>query len=119
MVSFCRQTRTWLAMGLLLPQLALAHAHLQQSVPAANSAGPAPAQLQLQFNEGIELAFSSVQLLNAAGKPVALAKLAAGTEPGRVQVALPPLPVGSYRVEWAVLSVDGHRSKGHFQFVVN
>jgi methionine-rich copper-binding protein CopC len=34
----------------------------------------------------------------------------------RLTAALPPLAVGSWRVEWQVLSTDGHIVRGSFSF---
>jgi hypothetical protein len=38
--------------------------------------------------------------------------------PSAMQVSLPPLPPGTYRVYWRVLSADTHVTEGDFSFVV-
>jgi methionine-rich copper-binding protein CopC len=35
-----------------------------------------------------------------------------------LEVSIPRLPAGSYRVFWSVLSRDGHRTMGDYTFVV-
>ena len=99
---------------------ASAHARLEQTVPAASSAvRVSPPQLKLWFTERLEPAFSNVQVFDRNGNQVdkrdpevdrADAKL--------LQVSLPSLAPGTYRVKWRVLSVDTHISKGDFTFNV-
>jgi methionine-rich copper-binding protein CopC len=35
-----------------------------------------------------------------------------------LEVSLPPLAAGKYRVFWSVVARDGHRTEGHFTFQV-
>ena len=35
-----------------------------------------------------------------------------------LQVSLPQLPAGTYTVIWHVVSVDTHRTQGHFEFTI-
>jgi len=43
----------------------------------------------------------------------------AGEQVGReTPKFLPPLPAGTYRVKWHVVSVDTHRTQGDFKFTV-
>ena len=48
----------------------LAHAHLQQQIPAADSRVTAPQTLTLNFSEGIEPGFSGVVVKDAQGNVV-------------------------------------------------
>ena len=59
------------AIGVNLPQLALAHAALVRSTPAARATlSRVPARVELWFNERLEPAYSSLSVQNASGLPV-------------------------------------------------
>lgn len=98
-----------------------AHAHLQQQTPAANAeVSAAPQALTLTFSEGIEANFSGVTLTGPDQQPVATGK-AARSESNKTQLVVPltqPLTSGLYTVKWHVVSVDGHKTKGQYQFSV-
>ena len=98
-----------------------AHAHLQQQIPAADSTvSVSPQALTLTFSEGVELSFSGVTLTGPQNKPVATGKLAR-SDGNKAQLTLPmtePLAAGEYTVEWHVVSVDGHKTKGQYHFSV-
>ncbi|HGV9261007.1 CopC domain-containing protein YobA [Klebsiella aerogenes] len=98
-----------------------AHAHLQQQIPAADSTvSVSPQALTLTFSEGVELSFSGVTLNGPQNKPVATGKLAR-SDGNKAQLTLPlnePLAAGEYTVEWHVVSVDGHKTKGQYHFSV-
>jgi methionine-rich copper-binding protein CopC len=99
-----------------LPQ-ALAHAHLIKSVPAPASEGPSPHELLLTFTEPLEPTLVKVAVtsgFNSAG-----AGPAEVIESGKVlRVPLPALGPATYTVQWDVVSKDGHRTKGTFEFRV-
>ncbi|NIG13373.1 CopC domain-containing protein YobA [Pantoea sp. Cy-640] len=101
--------------------LALAHAHLKAPVPADNAVVEhAPQQLTLTFTEDIEPAFSGVEMTNAQQQPVALDKAQLNPQQ-HDQLIVPiaqPLASGQYQVNWHVLSVDGHKTKGSYSFSV-
>ena len=95
---------------------ALAHSLLIESVPAANATLAAlPHELVLRFNNRIEKKLSRVRLIGSDGArrevPVAVT--------GRSDTltgALPALAPGVWRLEWQVLSIDGHVVAGAFSF---
>lgn len=112
-------------LAVLSAPAAWAHAHLQQSVPAANAAVAAPARIELRFNEALVERFAKVtlQFLGADGKAqpqdidgVALAF--ADDKRGVIATPAQPLPTGRYRVLWRVVSADTHPIKGQFEFTV-
>ena len=107
--------------AMLTTASAFAHAHLQQQIPAADSTvSVSPQALTLTFSEGVELSFSGVTLSGPQNKPVATGKLAR-SDGNKVQLTLPlnePLAAGEYTVEWHVVSVDGHKTKGQYHFSV-
>lgn len=116
-----RSANTNLAVALAVPALlfattASAHAHLVKSDPAANATVAAPKSLHLQFNEKLEAKFSAADLMTAAGAPVAVTSKAAGE--GIETTPKAPLAPGAYMVMWHVLSADGHKAQGSYNFTV-
>ena len=110
-----------LAVGLLLMATvpALAHSLLLESAPAAGVTLPsAPATLMLRFNNRIEKPLSRVRLVDATGAKQLLA-LSPDGGADRLVATVPSLPPGTWRVEWQVLSTDGHVVSGRFQFTVS
>ncbi len=127
--------------GGLLPLVALAHAKLLNTVPAAGEQlAVAPRQLTLKFNEAVQIGV--LKLSSADGKSIpieldhgaataptaaaatpapskAATSTAAASAASTVTVALPTLAPGTYQVQWSALTVDdGHVVKGTFSFVV-
>lgn len=106
---------------LLATGSALAHAHLKTTTPAADSSASAPSELRLEFSEGVEAAFTKVEL-SKDGAPVALKGLATEGADKKTLVVTPanaPLPAGSYKVQWHAVSVDTHKSEGSYSFKVS
>lgn len=97
---------------------AAAHARLVSSTPAANAAVAAPASLSLTFSERAVPAFSSFDVINAAGEKLTVR--VAVSEDGKTLTGVParPLAAGAYRVEWRIASSDGHRMTGSYAFSV-
>jgi methionine-rich copper-binding protein CopC len=108
------------ASALMVASTASAHTRLQRSVPAAESTvGSSPPRVTLWFSEQLEAAFSKVQVLNAQDKRVDKDDAAVNPDDGKqVDVSLPELAPGTYRVHWRVLSVDSHVNEGDFTFDV-
>ena len=100
------------------PAPAGAHAFLDHADPRVGSTvSSPPAALALTFTEPIEAAFSRVEVTDAAGKRIETGPLQ-HPAPATITVSLPGLAPGSYKVTWAVVSVDTHPTEGHFAFVV-
>ena len=98
----------------------LAHAHLKQQSPAADSVVSAPQSLTLNFSEGIEPGFSGV-VVTDAHKQVVKTGAVTRDEKNKAQLIVPlaqTLVTGTYRVDWRVVSVDGHKTKGSYHFSV-
>jgi len=105
----------------VLSTLTTAHAVLRSSDPADGaSVDRAPRQVTLTFTERPEPRLSTVQVLDADGRPVQAGK--AGPAPGQpfqLQVPLGALPDGTYTVAWRTVSRDdGHVTGGSFAFGV-
>jgi len=108
-----------LALTGLLGSSAFAHAFLQHATPAAGSevTGSPPA-LTLTYSEPVEPLFSQVAVRNAAGASVVAGKPATQDGGHTLVVPLGTLAPGEYAVEWHVVSVDTHKTEGHFTFTV-
>ena len=119
MRNFCRISG--LLVAALFAQQAAAHAHLKTQYPAADAVMTAsPQALTLTFSEDIEPAFSGLEIAAANQQPVALGKAQRDAKMHN-QLIVPlekPLTRGSYQVNWHVLSVDGHKTKGRYSFSV-
>ncbi|PHM45734.1 Copper resistance protein C [Xenorhabdus mauleonii] len=102
-------------------QQALAHAHLKDQTPAENATvEAAPQAITLSFSERIELGFSKVKLIGPEKTVIKTGKLELDPET-KTKLILPvegKLAAGEYSVDWSVLSVDGHKTKGVYSFIV-
>ncbi|MBD2804522.1 CopC domain-containing protein YobA [Xenorhabdus sp. ZM] len=102
-------------------QQALAHAHLKDQTPAENTTvEAAPQAITLSFSERIELGFSKVKLIGPEKVAIKTGKLELDPET-KTKLILPvedKLAAGEYSVDWSVLSVDGHKTKGVYNFTV-
>ena len=112
-----RVTLAAVAAVLLIASPAVAHSLLLESSPAAEATiTTPPPQLTLRFNNRIEKRLSRINLLDERGTPQALTIVVADGGADRLTAAVPPLEPGAYRVEWHVLSTDGHVVSGSFRF---
>ena len=102
-------------LGLTAP--AAAHSLLLESSPPAEAIlSTSPSQLTLRFNNRIEKRLSRITVVDERGTAHALAITAAAGGADRLTAAVPALGPGAYRVEWHVLSIDGHVVSGSFGF---
>jgi len=98
---------------------ASAHPTLKSANPAADVASTgAPAQITLDFSEGVIARFSGLELKDESGKTIATG--VATTDPkDRKRLVVPvraPLTPGRYTVNWHVVSEDTHRVQGQYSF---
>ncbi|QBC02294.1 CopC domain-containing protein YobA [Enterobacter cloacae] len=109
----------FLASMIMTPSV-LAHAHLKQQNPAADSQVTPPQVLTLIFSEGIEPGFSGVVVTDTQ-KQVMKTGTVKRDEKNNTQLTVPleqTLTPGTYQVDWHVVSVDGHKTKGSYHFSV-
>jgi copper resistance protein C len=106
------------AVAILAPVPAAAHSLLVGSSPAAGSVVTAPPlYLSLRFNNRIEKRLSRVRLVDERGAVATALIEARDTDaPDSVTAKVPPLAPGAWRVEWQVLSTDGHVVSGSYGF---
>jgi methionine-rich copper-binding protein CopC len=98
----------------------VAHAFLDHATPPVGSATRVPpTQVRLWFTEQLEPAFSTLKVLNAEGRQVDKQdKTVDRANPVVLQVSLPQLTPGKYKVVWRALSVDTHVTEGDYTFSV-
>lgn len=115
-----------IALALLLPAAFLtgppaeAHAFLDHAIPSVGSSvSIPPTSVSLWFTEELEPAFSSVEVTDQSGTRIDAgdAKVDAH-HASELHATLKPLRAGAYKVIWHVVSVDTHRTEGHFSFTV-
>jgi methionine-rich copper-binding protein CopC len=98
-----------------------AHAHLEKAQPASDGKNAVVEDIRLHFSEEIEPRLSSIRLETTEERAI--------TEPAAEVDAADPkvlavhlyekLPPGNYRVRWAVVAKDGHRTAGTYTFLVS
>ena len=99
---------------------ALAHAFLDHAAPAVGSTvRTAPSAIRVWFTQALEPAFSTIKVVDAKGNVIASSNKAVdASDRTLLRLPVPPLPAGTYRVVWRVLSVDTHVSEGDFTFEI-
>jgi methionine-rich copper-binding protein CopC len=107
-------------LALTLTEAAQAHAMLDHASPLVGSTvATAPPAVVLTFTQKLEPAFSTVRVENSTGARVDQGKAQLDPDSRTVlRIGLKPLPPGTYRVFWKVLSVDTHTTEGNFRFTV-
>lgn len=95
-----------------------AHARLVRASPAANATVASPGAISLTFSERMVPAFSSFDLVDAAGRETAVRTTV--SEDGKTLSArlARPLAAGAWTVNWRIASSDGHRMTGSYGFTV-
>jgi len=104
----------------LMTQTGWAHAFLDHADPAVGSQmRNSPAEVRIWFTEKLEPALSRIQVFNAAASEVDKRNVHIdASNPALLEVALPPLQPGKYKVTWRVVSVDTHVTTGEFTFEI-
>lgn len=94
------------------------HALILESMPRPDAAVPASfGSVALRFNSRIEKALSRIAIVSTDGRRLPL-RMTANSAPDQLVAPVSALPPGAYTVEWKVLSVDGHVTRGSFRFRV-
>lgn len=100
--------------------VAFAHAFIDHaSPPVGRAISSAPPDVRLWFTENVEAAFSHIQVLDDKGQRVDRNDSHVDPkDPAELVVSVRPLPPGSYKVLWRVVSADTHVTEGHYTFRV-
>ena len=107
-------------LGLLVGARLEAHAFLKNAEPGVGSTAQAsPSEVRIRFTENVEPAVSSIQVFDASGKEVDKRNVHLDrSDHAMLEVSLPQLTAGTYKVVWRVVSVDTHVTNGSFTFRV-
>ena len=107
---------------------ALSLASVVEAHPQLKAAGPAPGSvvkaspkaLRIQFNEGIVLGFSGIEVTDAAGQnqPVGDARLDPKDSKQLIVPLKAELAPGKYTVAWHAVGDDTHKVDGKYSFEV-
>lgn len=115
-----------MAASVLAATAVQAHPKLDSTTPAANTVVAAPTRIQLVFSEALVAQFSGIDLTMTEMPGMKMGpmkmngvKATVGAD-GKTLVATlaRPLPVGTYRVDYHVVSADTHRIQGSYTFKV-
>lgn len=96
------------------------HATLLSSEPAAKSTlTTSPTRIRLVFSEEVEPSLGRIKLVAPDGSVTTLKQAADPHDASALIGAIPsPLVSGVYRVEWRIVSEDGHPIDGTYPFTV-
>ncbi len=104
----------------ILPNAARGHAYPDHADPRVGSTvNASPDRVRIWFDSELEPAFSTITVHNSQDTTV-------DNKDGRVnpsdatllEVSVPRLPPGKYRVVWNVVARDGHRTAGDYLFTI-
>jgi methionine-rich copper-binding protein CopC len=112
--------------AILVAAPAMAHSRLVSATPAADATVPATNRLQLTFSEPLVAAFSGVEvdMIDMPGMkmktPMKMPLQTSVAADGKTLVVAlsKPLPRGTYKLDWHVVSTDTHRVTGTHQFKI-
>jgi methionine-rich copper-binding protein CopC len=105
---------------LALPRAARAHAYPDHADPRVGSTvRDSPPQVRIWFDGPLEPAFSSLAVHGPDGAAVDDGHGRVDpADPKLLEVDVPQLKPGTYRVTWSVVAKDGHRTSGDYTFTM-
>jgi methionine-rich copper-binding protein CopC len=99
------------------PLAAWAHAFPDHSEPRVGHTVEAPRSVRIWFDGEIEPVFSTIRVEGADGRRVDSGDARVNPKDNTLlEVSVPALAPGRYRVFWSVVARDGHRTEGSFPF---
>ena len=79
-----------------------------------------PARVRIWFDGVLEPLFSTLQVRSTSDQQVDRGDGHVDTsDQTLLEVSLPPLSPGTYRVIWSVVARDGHRTQGDYTFILH
>src|SRR4029079_6732038 len=97
----------------------LARARLVRIAPAGNARFSAsPTSLSLWFSERPELRYTSIELVDSAGRVIPHGPITSIDSMGVTAPIAATLAPGRYSVAWRTAAADAHGTSGRFAFVV-
>jgi methionine-rich copper-binding protein CopC len=104
-----------LAIALLWPGLAAAHAIVVDSQPAAGATVRGDLMVEIYFNNRIDQKRSRLSLVDPGGTERVLA-LEPDAPVDALRAHVGALAPGGWKLNWQVLAVDGHITRGEIPF---
>ena len=105
----------------LMPVSAQGHAYPDHAYPKVGSTVSAPpTSVRIWFDSALEPVFSSI-MVHAVKDDTMVDKRDGHVDPSDptlLEVSVPSLPPGEYRVYWNVVARDGHRTSGKYTFTI-
>ena len=110
----------FLSLLFLVPVAAHGHAYPDHADPRVGaSVATSPAVVRIWFDSDLEPVFSSIMVHSADGKMVDKRDGRVNpSDPTLLEVSVPKLPLGTYRVFWNVVARDTHRTMGDYTFTI-
>lgn len=104
----------------MLPGVSRGHAFPNHSDPKVGSTVEgSPARVRIWFDSDLEPLFSTIVVHTMDGRIVDNRDgRVSASDPTLLEVSIPKLSPGDYRVVWTAVSRDGHRTTGNFTFTV-
>lgn len=103
----------------LIPAGVSAHAFPDHSEPRVGHSVEAPRSVRIWFDGALEPVFSTIRVEDGDKRRVDAGDARVDPKDNRLlEVSLPALPPGRYKVFWSVVARDGHRTEGMFPFQV-
>jgi methionine-rich copper-binding protein CopC len=98
---------------------AWAHSFPEAQTPAAGQVlTTPPAEVTIRYDAQIEKLFANLEVVGPDGKNRAVGTPQLSADGRTLSVKLAPLGPGEYKVRWAVLGIDTHRTQGSYTFTV-
>src|SRR5579859_1106440 len=99
---------------------ASAHAFLDHADPKVGSTvTSAPTEVKIWFTQELEPTFSTIEVRDVQNQQVDKKDTHLDDKDKTLLiVSLSALPPGTYTVAWHVVSVDTHKTQGHFEFTI-
>ncbi len=118
--SFRTAALLFTALLLVMPHTAGGHAYPDHADPKVGSTvNFSPVRVRIWFDSELEPAFSTIMVHNANNFMVDKRDGHVDpSDPTLLEVSLPPLPPGVYRVFWNVVARDTHRTQGSYTFTI-
>lgn len=110
----------FLAFLCTLPVVVMGHAFPDHSDPKVGSTvAVSPDHVRIWFDGDLEPAFSTIMVHGADGRMVDKRDGRVNpSDPTLLEVSVPRLPAGTYRIMWNVVARDGHRTMGDYTFTI-
>ena len=101
-------------------EVAWGHTFPDHSEPGVGTIiNSSPTCVRIWFDSPLEPVFSTIRVQNVMGEQVDKGNgHVSPSDATLLEVGLPPLPPGTYRVIWSVAARDGHRTEGDYTFTI-